>query len=564
MPRSALLLLVLGACQRPPSEQTDPLTDPVATSQDALSPVDRLVRASMTLRGLRPDREDVLAVIDDPAVLPDIVATYVDDPAFGRVLRDMHHEQLLMRNEDVRLPGLGPLEGVSETEINEAVVEEPLALVEHIVMSGEPYTALVTADYTVANAVSAAMWGYPYTEGGAAWQRVSHVDGRPGAGILSTTGLWVRHTSNGRNYHRARAALLAKVTRCRDFLDSDIPVDGSVDLTDDALVADALNNNPSCVACHSDLDPLASTLWGFREALPAALVAQSYDNGCTDNPRTGTSDCYPIAMWTPSRADLWQRVGLREPGYFGTPVDDLGELGDAIAADPKFAECTVRRFMGWFSQTDPDDIDRDFVDAQAKEFASGGFDAKRLALDLVLSEPFGTEETEEGDAVGLLTVRPEQAATMFEALTGFTWAIQQGRLGAYELPTTDRYGYRSMAGGVDGVVVTAPTAPMTPVKALMHSSFATEAAAWVVSHDLGSDDPQLLRTIGSSTDADAVKAQLVELFLDVLALPLADDSPEVEALATLFRDTLEARRDPAHAWTITLSALFQDPRLLHY
>lgn len=542
--------------------ETEPL-DPLETSEDAMSPVDRLVRASVTLRGLRPDPEDVLAVTNDPSQLAGIVAGYVEEPAFGRVLRDMHHEQLLMRSEDVSLPALGPLERTLDNALNEAIVEEPLALVEHIVMADEPYTAVVTADYTVANAVSAALWGHEYDPEGAEWQRANFVDRRPGAGILSTSGLWLRHPSNGRNYHRERAALLAKFATCRDFLDSDIPVDSSVDLSDDAVVADALNNNPSCVACHADLDPLAATLWGFRELSPARAIATSYQAECEDNPRTGTNDCYPVSMWDPRRAELWRRLGLRGPGFFGTEVDDLDALGDAIASDDRFAECTVRRFLGWFSQVDPADIEQDVAEAYAERFVDNGFDAKQLAVDLVMSARFGTLESEDPDAIGLLMLRPETAATMLEGLTGFRWTSQQARnLGPQELPRTDRFGYRSMAGGIDGVVVTAPTHAMTPVRALMHSSLATEAAAWVVRDDLGGSAPRLLRSIGASTDEAAVREQLVSLFLDVLSLPVTEDSPEVDAAYTLFASSMS--EGPEHAWTITLSALFQDPRILLY
>ncbi len=532
-------------------------------SSTRLAPVDRLVRASMTLRGLRPSAADVTAVVDDPSALADIVERYLADPAFGEVIRDMHHEQLLMRSEDVELPALGPLTGTPVPEIHRAIVEEPLALVEEIVTSGEPYSAVVTADYTMADPTSAQLWGHAdYSpRGGEGWQRVSMADDRPAAGILSSTGLWVRHPSNGRNHHRARAAMVSRTLLCYDFLAADVPIDGSVDLTDDAAVADALNTNPGCVACHENLDPLASALFGLRETLNSREVAYAYEVGCASE-RRGAAACYPIALFTPERANTWERLGMRAPGLFGEPVADLGELGQAIADHPQFPACTVRRFFGWFAQVPPADVDAEVLDDHLAAFEKGGLDARQLAKDLVLSDRFMDDA-----AVGLLTVRPEQYARLIEQLTGFRWQQQIARGGEiYDLARTDRYGFRSMSGGLDGIVVTEPTHQMTPVKALTVSTMATEAAAWVVREDLSGRLPRLLRVPGVATTAtdEVVRQQLVELYLDVLSLPVQASSPEVDAAAALFFDTYEASGDLPGAWTLTLSALLQDPRLMHY
>ena len=64
-------------------------------------------------------------------------------------------------------------------------------------------------------------------------------DGRPHAGILVSAALFDRYRSNGQNYHRARAQVIADSLLCFSFLDRDIPVDGSVDLSDDDALSQA-------------------------------------------------------------------------------------------------------------------------------------------------------------------------------------------------------------------------------------------------------------------------------------------------------------------------------------
>ena len=138
-----------------------------------------------------------------------------------------------------------------------------------------------------------------------------------------------------------------------------------------------------------------------------------------------------------------------------------------------------------------------------------------------------------------------------------------------DLALTDRTGYRTMAGGVDGETVPYPSHQVTPVKSLVVSSYATEAAAWIVREDTaarGNETARLLRVIAAAdrpTDEAVVREQLVALYLDVLSLVVTEDSSEVDAAYALFTGSL-AEADASTAWTITLSALLQDPRLLHY
>lgn len=537
------LLLALGCAPAPVVEVSE-----IGAADPWLRPVEQLARASVSLRGVRPSPAEVLAVHRDPAALAGIVRSYVDDPRFGATVRDLHHEQLQMRSEGAWLPAVGPLADVTEVEVNEAIVEEPLALIEHVVTSGAPYTQIVTGSYTMANPVSAALWGLDGVAAEGGWQPATYHDGRPHAGILATSGLWLRHPSNGANHHRGRAALLAETLLCRDFRTGDAPIDGTVDLTDEDAVVDAIHHNPSCTACHDDLDPLASALWGVRGVVLPSTVRLAHRLGCPE----GTAFCYPLAMWEPEPALPRADAGMPEPALFGRPLTGLGDLGAAIAAHPDFATCTVRRFAGWLAQEDPASLDAGWVAERAQEFVKSGFDARQLLVALVLSDRFRRAELEGADAVGLLTVRPEQSARLVESLTGFVWTAQPDpSLAVQDLTTTDRFGYRSMAGGLDGAEVTRPTHQPTPVRALVTAAQAEAAAGFWVA-----------RAPDLPTEPAAVRAEIAEWLLAAWSEP--EPGAALDELVALFEALLASSGDPARAYTLTLAAILQDPACTTY
>ena len=86
-------------------------------------------------------------------------------------------------------------------------------------------------------------------------QLVQWEDGRSPAGILTTNSMLTRWESNGDNHNRERANLVSRALLCDDYGLRDIPLTGNIDLSDPLAVADAVNTQPECVACHSsDLD----------------------------------------------------------------------------------------------------------------------------------------------------------------------------------------------------------------------------------------------------------------------------------------------------------------------
>lgn len=557
-----------------------------------LTPTEQLVRTAMALRGVRPTSEEIARVEADPAAIDTLVDEYLHSPEFGDTIRDMHAELYLVRADtNDPFPPLGIMAGETMQSLYYASSEEPLKLVEHIVTNDLPYTDIVTADYVVASALLAKMYDIPYDPSGPDWQVTKYTDGRVHAGVLSTSEPYRRHVSNGSNFHRGRANFWATTLLCESFATRDVEVQGGVDLSDDFAVAEAVTTNPTCIGCHQALDPFADLFWGFRRQLTGRNLRIGEGYGCradvydpVDDPEevfTFIDDiCYPMKMYTPANEGLWQNYALRAPGYYGAPVKDLADLGHQIAEDPRFAQCSARQFYRWFSQVGLDEVGPAQSARLQAELEGVGFDIRDYLRGVVTSEPFrairSTDTTVE-PPIPLQVVRPEQYARMIRALTGFEWmAIADKKFcvdeaecwGPIDLGNSDVFGYRAMSGGIDGLTVTQPTHTVTPVKLLVASRFATEAAAAVVAADfaLPDDERRLLHGVEVDTvDEGALRATLVDLYLRILSTRIEPDDAEIDDLLGLWQAShAEHAGNTQAAWTVTISALLQDPALFYY
>jgi hypothetical protein len=560
-----------------------------------LTPVEHLVRASMALRGIRPAPAEVLTVQADPGALPAIVDAYLRSPELGETVKDMHAELYLVRADtNDPFPPVGALAGYTFQELYVAASEEPLELVWHVVDADLPYSEIVTADYVLANEALAAIYGLDYdaelAASGAEWQRTHYVDGRPHAGVLSTSEPYRRHVSNGSNFHRGRANFWATTLLCEPFSTRDVVVEGGVDLSDEAAVAAAVSTNPTCIGCHQALDPMADLFWGFRRQLTGRNLRIGEAEGCrVDDVAAPVNDpeqdysfltdlCVPLRFYTPANEGLWADAGLAPPAYYGEPVRDLADLGREIAADPRFSQCSARQFYRWLGQIDLEEVGPAQSAALQASLEAHGMRVRPYLREIVLSDQFRARERIAGadvpDALPPLVTRPEQYARTVEALTGFRWLAVADEPGCAEcwgpvdLARSDVFGYRAMAGGIDGLTVTQPTHTVTPVKLLVTSRLAYEAAGTVVASDfaLPASERRLLGDIEPGvTDERAVRVQLAALSLTVLSEPVVPGAREVDGWYALFTGALaEHGGDTAAAWTVTVAGFLRDPALLYY
>lgn len=570
-----------------------------AAELELLDPEAHLTRIAVALHGARPTPAELAAVRADPAALAGIVDGYLAAPEFGAMVRDLWNEVLLMRVEVPRfvLPAVGPLaDRGSDAEYLREVSEEPLRLIEYVAVNDRPFGEIVTADYAIASPLSIAVWGatpVPAEPGAtlpSGWRKVAWDSGQPMAGILSSGALWLRHPSNGANNHRGQAELVSDALLCSGFLARDVPLFNDIDLSDAEVVKSALTTDPGCVSCHQTLDPLASHFFGFPR-MAAGQVRKSYGpDGECEKPERGT--CYPLGEYREKQAGSWRKKTGRAPNFFGLPSDNLRTLARQIAADPRFSMCTARRFYGYLMQVDPDDIPDATATALQDVLLGGGMRIKPLVKAIVLSDDFRAVGARQGSVgaglVGRKTTRPEQLERLITDLTGFTWRATPGAkggknrgkgngkgkgkrkpdVGEVSMLGSDRFGYRAMAGGVEGYGVTAPSFAYNPTRMLVLQMLAAEAAAYVVEQDFAVNRPAR-RLLGRIDDGDtaepAVRAQIVALYQRILGEAVDAASPEADAALALFNTGAAGQVGGARrGWSLLIAALLQDPQVAYH
>ncbi|MEM6291855.1 MAG: DUF1585 domain-containing protein [Myxococcota bacterium] len=521
---------------------------------EVLSPPEHLIRISMALRGTRPSTEDLAAIEADPDRMPEFVDAYMQGDGFAEVVRDLHNDALLTRVEGA-LPNYAPLEDVRPQRIADSVTATALKLAELVVLDDRPYTELVTGDTWMVDDVVAAVYGI--TDGGSGWREVPIPGDRPAAGILSDNAFYLRHESAGANFHRGRANAVSTAFLCFDYEDNNIELDDNIDLTDAEAVAMALTTNPACQACHETLDPLASHFF----PLPGNVMNNDIPS-------------YPVPdLYRPANADDWQQTTGRAPGYFGQETSDIGELGQAIAEDPRFTACAARRFYAYFLQRRLDEVDGDTVDALEATFQDSGLQARALIRAIMLSDDFrvaGAASAEGADEVqGYLRARPFQLALLLEDLTGFRWEIDptlidpgQGE-GIIDLSRSAAVGFAVLGGGGDSFTVIESAHTMNATTSLFIRQLASEAASYVVEHDLREGEGALL-TLGDAVDEASVREQLASLFFRLYGEAVESNGPDVDDAYALFAALHGASGDHERAWKATLAALLQDFSITFY
>lgn len=563
--------------------------EPPAAETEALSAVDHAIRASLAIRGLRPTIGELERVADDPAALDDLVDAWLDSPAFAETIKDLHDDHLMVRSRGGLLfPPWPPLDALPEREqdvaaINQAIMEAPLELIAWLVSTDRPYTEILTTDAVLANRTMQGFWGEPYqiqgfdlgldcapgeVDGHPGWSRCQWVErDRGGAGVLSSGAYFLRWQSAAGNLHRGRANAVSTAFLCYDFLSNDVSLDGvDIDFADPDVVADAVRQNPACAACHDSLDPLASFFFGWRGRL---LLNQLPEQS------------WPLPWYAPPSAyrdgGPLPRNG-RRPALFGEPGVTLADLGRLITEHPDFAPCTVRRFYAYLSQTPLDDVPDDLVDDWATAFVDSGWQAKALVKRIVLSDAFAvshaTAEAGSEAVIGLKKIRATQARRAVEELTGLRWQAlfgfelnQGGIYGLVELVEDAVLGYKVLAGGTDGIGVLTEAHTFNAPMAAFWATFAAEAAGTVVEADFAvpAAERRLLTLVDAETrDEDAIRAQLVQLHLQLLGEAVAPDDPQVDDSFALLTGAAQRSGDARHGWKVLLTAMLQDARFTHY
>lgn len=540
-----LLLLSCGAelGTTPAGESGVESSPPAEVAIAHMEPVQVLHRASLDLRGVRPSVAEVEAVEADPAVLDAMIESFMASDQFGERVRDLFSTLYLTRS-DYFYVGAADYGQTDEAAFARAVGDEPLRLLSTIAEEDLPYTQIVLADWSMADATIGLAWPTTYPDGGEGWQKVQYTDGRPHVGILSTNGLWWRFMTNESNANRGRANAISRILLCEDYLGKPISFDRSVNLLDQAAVNEAVKTNEGCAACHSTLDPMASYLWGFYYF--------NYDS------RDDTT------YYHPEREQYWQETSGVSPAYYGQPGFDLSDLGAQIAADGRLPQCIVQQSFELLLQREATLDDTAALSDLREGFLAEGLRLKPLFASVLATDAYRGAPTEDVRIASRKMLSSDQLGTVLEDLTGFRFTFA-----GYDMLQTDTYGLRTLAGGVDGVYSTRPAEQPTATMVLVHERLAQAAAAHVVSHDQENPASPRLFMEGSlaampDSNPDGFVLQLQRLHLRLFGARIAADGPEVEANVALWRELYAAEGTPAAAWRDLLATLLRDPAFLLY
>jgi len=502
----------------------------------------------MDLRGYRPTVAEIELIEADPGEIEVLIEQFLHSDSFGAQIRSAYSNIYLTRLDYYYISaedyGL-----YDEALFAASVGEEPLRILSHIVENDLPYTEVVRGDWTMANEILAEAWELDYPEGESGWQQSTYTDSRPAGGVLSTNSFWWRYMSNTSNANRGRASAIAKTFLCVDYLSKPIEFDRTVNLLDASAVSDALKNNEGCVACHATLDPLASFLWGFYY----------YDYDSRED----------VSIYHPEREKLWEEYTDVPPGYFGEPGYTLEDLTRGIAGDSGFIECAVEQAFEIFMGRPSELSDTARMTEHREAFISNGLVLRDLYRS-ILSDPLyrsqpidPVDSLTEPNPAQMKMISTDQMASQLEELTGFRFSYY-----GYDMMTTDSYGLRTLAGGVDGSYVTAPAQNPTSTMILVQERLAQAAANYAVSQALAGYPPAILENIGffetPTTDRDLFVEQIQMLHLTIFGERVDADGPEVEANIELWEQLLEIDGEISTAWEGLLSVLFRDPDFMVY
>ena len=553
-----VLLMLLGAgCGAPPEAPVEaPPAERVAdTAADipSLEPVPLLFRASLDLRGVLPSEDEIRSVEDDPASIDAVIDGFLEDPRFEERMVDFWAEVTLTQADQFFFQA-ADFGRTDEAGFARSVGHEPARLMARVTADGAPWTDVVTADWTVANALLVDVW--PLEQRGAprgpeGWFEAVYTDGRPAAGILATNGMWWRYQSTDSNANRKRANQVSRILLCNDYLLRPIDFDRDLDLLDTDAVNDAIQTDPGCVNCHVSLDPIASYLFGFW-----AFNNQSWLDSTT---------------YHPDREQLWQSYTEVPPSWYGAPGSSLEDLGHQIAGDPRFPQCAVERVYAGLLRRETGLLDTDTLTDHREAFLDGGLSMKALFASVVRDPRYRAADTthpavEAAGAVPTKLLTATQLASLVEDLTGFSWTYAD-----YEMLETDLVGVRTLAGGADGRTVTRSARTPNATLLLVQERLAEAGASALLVAEVALDpaDRRVFREVDFTETPDgpgrsAMVAQLQHLHLLLFGERVAADGEEVDANLALWEALHAATGNPGLAWLGVTTALLRDPDLLLY
>ena len=517
--------------------------DPLTLDDSAYTRLDAprlLRRMSLDLLGVLPRQEALDAVEADPSQLAVYRDEFFLDPRLEERLVLLLSERWHTRVDEFLIFYLEyqelAFDDDNEYPFERSVGEEPLRLMAHVIANDLPWSEIVTADYTLANPLLADIWPIAHP-GGDDWAVSTYTDGRPAAGVLSTNGLWWRYYSTVTNYNRARVAAITRLLICEDYASRSISFSESGALSDGADLEDAIRESPYCMGCHSAIDPIAVSLFGF-------WPANEYN-------------IHEVDVYHPEREAMGAELLGVEAEWYGDPVYGLHELGLHIAADPRFSRCAVQSMaeLLWRRPIGVEDFDR--IELLRQDLESADLRMRPLLTAITDDAVYQAGAVEGSDtAVSTRLMTPDQLSATIADLTGFTWTWR-----GFDQMDNDTYGYRALAGGVDGAYITTAQESPGMTWALVVQRLAEAATGYDLRNGLASS------TMLQGITEDARPGDpAFDLVLDQLHWRLYGVRPDDawRSDVSALWEAIFASEDAKTAWQAVAVAMLRDPAFVGY
>lgn len=555
------------------------------------SPSRTLRRAAILFAGRLPSQDELNAVQSGLSTsLRTSIRSLMDGPEFhdflirganDRLLTDRQLDQgvipldsqffYALNQQHVEMRKASVSRGFSDTSgdpdywtwddaVRIGLARAPLELIAHVVENDKPYTEILTADYVMANPQAAAAYGdstiqfdnandpfefkpskivsYYRDHESRTVERDENdnydivtnpgslaTENYPHAGILNTTAFMRRYPSTATNRNRARSRWTYY-----HFLGDDIEGKNQRP-TDAAALLDTDNptmNNPACIVCHQQLDPVAGSFQNYGDE----GLYRDQEGGLDSLPwlfkrgETGSTCAYV-------HGDTWY-CDMRTPG-FGTEVapsadNSLQWLAERIVASEGFAEAAVKfwwpAIMGVPVATAPQDSSDPNYEARLVAFEAQNAEIKRLArhfrfsvsgggpyngkdllTEIALSPWFRAESYTGDDAVRTAALQhagvsrlltPEELNRKTQAVAGYVWGRAFRRTASPESKRMesglDGGPYETLYGGIDSDGIIRRAGDITPVMAAVAQSHAAEVSCPIVRREFffWEDDRRLL------------------------------------------------------------------------
>lgn len=446
-------------------------------------------------------------------------------------------------------------------EYYQAILGEPMKLVEYIVRNERPFTEIVTADYIMVTPYSARGYGV-YEELKSTFKnpddpfeyvpvKLKALVGRsrnqdqesasgfyPHAGMLSTFQYLRRYPTTETNRNRLRARMYYLHFLGVDALELAARVS-------DAAAVSAKYEIPTmqaaeCVVCHKTIDPVAGLFQDF----------------------------YNLEGTYGRRKDGWFK-DMFAAGFEGEdlPAEErwrsLQWLGERTAQDPRFATTMVEHvyyiLTGRKVLLPPKQLDdplfaarrrayqaqRQQIEAIAGRFAASGFNLKKVFQEWIVSDFYradglataisDSQRQAELDDIGLVRMLgPEQVERKVAAIFGEPW----GRLNEQ---------MAMLYGGIDSKEVTERAADPSGAMGAIQRTLANDVACKHTARDFArpAAERRLFLGVepttipGDSPEGDAaIRRAIAHLHERVLGRHDAVDSEEVERTWRLFADVV--------------------------